>query len=247
MAGSLEREKYRSRDLGALRARYESLLKAQLGWLRPPKESFNRWLFERAARATCSPGTIEAVTDPLLPKIVEPEISPVMKREIMEDLPVKIYPPLQFLSDTDMALQYLTTYLHAALALVARLKSNPLSAREKQWEEEAKVVHLLQQAKVWVNTHTPMKTSLTMTVAKIQEVRAGSSSFLAAIAEPVVDHICKDMGEASQQAAINVAMAADGSERKRRNSSNDHPGTEGSKRARNIFERFVRACVRRVS
>lgn len=75
-----------------------------------PTESFNRWLLERkvADRAT------GISCDPVLPTDCEQEVSLSMKREILNDLPIKLVKP-KFVSD---ARRQLTKYAEGAKKIV---------------------------------------------------------------------------------------------------------------------------------
>lgn len=198
-------EKSRFQELLELRAHYETLLNTNLGWTRSPKESFNRWLFERSARPSVAGAS--STVDPLLLGIKTPEISPVMKREIMEDLPVKISPPIKFISDIKTARQHLSIFISSSLSLLSRLKANPLSAPEL-WSDEEKCAEKLRELESWQKARAPSDFTLATTLSKIHEVRQAVCPFLAHVAEPVVNAICISMGEAMQQAAHKVQLGS---------------------------------------
>lgn len=92
--------------------------------IKSPKESFYRWLMERKV--------IDRGCDPLLPSNCSPEISPLMYREIMNDIPLKIVKP-KFTGD---ARKQLSKYAEAAKNII---ESRPAPAESKKvvkWNAE---------------------------------------------------------------------------------------------------------------
>ena len=104
-----EVEQARALKVAKLRQGYEELCMAREG-IHAPTESFNRWLLERKvvdrARGTMS--------DPILASDCEDAISPSMRREILNDVPVKLIKP-KYVSD---ARRQLTKYAEGAKKIV---------------------------------------------------------------------------------------------------------------------------------
>ncbi|KAJ8679825.1 hypothetical protein QAD02_015612 [Eretmocerus hayati] len=89
-----------------------------------PKDSFNRWLMERKV--------IDCGTDPLLPSQCFPEISQSMKREIMNDIPIKLVRP-KFTGD---ARKQLSRYAEAAKSVVDSRDASRESRKVVKWNAE---------------------------------------------------------------------------------------------------------------
>lgn len=75
-----------------------------------PLESFNRWLLERKVFDQAA-GT---ASDPILPSDCDNEVSMSMKREILNDIPIKLGKP-KYVSD---ARRQLTKYAEGAKKIV---------------------------------------------------------------------------------------------------------------------------------
>lgn len=92
--------------------------------IKSPRESFMRWLMERKV--------IDRGSDPLLPSICHPEISPSMYREIMNDIPLKIVKP-KFTGD---ARKQLSKYAEAAKNII-EIRSAPAESKKVvKWNAE---------------------------------------------------------------------------------------------------------------
>ncbi|XP_077993785.1 mRNA (2'-O-methyladenosine-N(6)-)-methyltransferase-like [Glandiceps talaboti] len=89
-----------------------------------PKESFNRWLLERKV---CDRGN-----DPLLPSNCPKEISPSMYREIINDIPVKLFRP-KYAND---ARKQLFRYVEAAKKMINSRNVSPESRKVVKWNVE---------------------------------------------------------------------------------------------------------------
>lgn len=76
--------------------------------IKAPKGSFNRWLMERKV--------IDRGCDPILPSQCNPEVSPSMYREIIQDIPIKLVKP-KFTSD---ARKQLSSYADAAVEILEK-------------------------------------------------------------------------------------------------------------------------------
>lgn len=74
--------------------------------IKAPKGSFNRWLMERKV--------IDRGYDPILPSQCNPEVSPAMYREIINDIPIKLVKP-KFTSD---ARKQLSRYAESAVHII---------------------------------------------------------------------------------------------------------------------------------
>uniref|UniRef100_T1GRR0 PCIF1 WW domain-containing protein n=1 Tax=Megaselia scalaris TaxID=36166 RepID=T1GRR0_MEGSC len=94
--------------------------------IKPPKDSFNRWLVERKI--------VDRGWDPLLPSQVLgcSEISPVLYREIMQDIPIKIVKPRY----TGDARKQLSKYAEAAQNIVESRSTQPESKKVVKWNVE---------------------------------------------------------------------------------------------------------------
>lgn len=92
--------------------------------IKSPRESFLRWLMERKV--------IDRGFDPLLPSHCQPEISPSMYREIMNDIPLKIVKP-KFTGD---ARKQLSKYAEAAKNII-EIRSAPAESKKVvKWNAE---------------------------------------------------------------------------------------------------------------
>ena len=92
--------------------------------IKAPKESFARWLMERKV--------IDRGCDPLLPSSCQPEISPSMYREIMNDIPIKIVKP-KFTGD---ARKQLSKYAEAAKNIIEIRPAPAESKKVVKWNAE---------------------------------------------------------------------------------------------------------------
>ncbi|XP_050091266.1 mRNA (2'-O-methyladenosine-N(6)-)-methyltransferase [Anopheles aquasalis] len=90
----------------------------------PPKDSFQRWLMERRI--------IDQGIDPLLPSQCSPEISPLMYREILRDIPIRIVKP-KFTGD---ARKQLSRYCDAAKKIVERRGASEDSKKIVKWNAD---------------------------------------------------------------------------------------------------------------
>ncbi|XP_055383752.1 mRNA (2'-O-methyladenosine-N(6)-)-methyltransferase isoform X2 [Condylostylus longicornis] len=92
--------------------------------IKAPKDSFNRWLMERKI--------IDRGCDPLLPSNCQPEVSPSMYREIMNDIPIKIVKPKY----TGDARKQLSRYAQAAKNILESRSAPPESKKVVKWNVE---------------------------------------------------------------------------------------------------------------
>ncbi|XP_033626518.1 mRNA (2'-O-methyladenosine-N(6)-)-methyltransferase-like [Asterias rubens] len=103
-----------------LRFQYSELCYQREG-IQAPKESFNRWLLERKV--------IDKGQDPMLPSDCKPEVSPSMKREIMSDIPIRLYRPKLY----GEARKLLYRYAEAAKKLIESRKASSESRKIIKW------------------------------------------------------------------------------------------------------------------
>ncbi|XP_070536314.1 mRNA (2'-O-methyladenosine-N(6)-)-methyltransferase-like isoform X2 [Ptychodera flava] len=86
-----------------------------------PKESFNRWLLERKV--------IDKGNDPLLPSNCVQEVSPSMYREIINDIPIKVFRP-KYPND---ARKQLYRYAEAANKMIESRRVSSESRKVVKW------------------------------------------------------------------------------------------------------------------
>ncbi|XP_071817429.1 mRNA (2'-O-methyladenosine-N(6)-)-methyltransferase-like [Apostichopus japonicus] len=106
-----------------LRMQYQELCSHRES-INAPKESFNRWLMERKV--------IDKGLDPMLPSNCNPVVSPSMMREIMSDIPVKLYRPKM---NNDARL-LLSKYTESAMKMVEKRSVTPESRKVVKWNAD---------------------------------------------------------------------------------------------------------------
>lgn len=124
---NIELEIARNNSLKKLQNIYKDLCKKYLSWNNPPSGSFHRWIFERQTTAAIN----NIITDPILPPYINIKAES-MYREIVEDLPAKIKPSLQFISKTDELNKYIATYNKNANILINKYKNHKDTIQLKQ-------------------------------------------------------------------------------------------------------------------
>lgn len=92
--------------------------------IKSPKDSFHRWLMERKIR--------DKGCDPLLPSNCSNEISSLMYREIMNDIPIKIVKP----NHTGDARKQLSVYAESAKKLIESSPAPSDSKKVVKWNAE---------------------------------------------------------------------------------------------------------------
>mmetsp|Transcript_17852 Transcript_17852/g.44260 ORF Transcript_17852/g.44260 Transcript_17852/m.44260 type:complete len:813 (-) Transcript_17852:2572-5010(-) len=125
-ATSIEQEVKRWKIMVSLRELYGKLCKRILGWELPPKESFNRWLFERRERVDILLSQQQLVNDgsidPVFPPMMSPRIGPSVVYEILEDCPRKFYPPFNFINDARRVGEQMEEYCTAVNELLSNAR-----------------------------------------------------------------------------------------------------------------------------
>lgn len=119
----VDMEVLRANLTNRLRIQYQELCIQREG-ISAPKESFNRWLMERKV--------IDKGQDPMLPSNCNPIVSPSMMREIMSDIPVKLYRPKM----NNDARILLSKYAESAKKMIEKRPSTPESRKIVIWNAD---------------------------------------------------------------------------------------------------------------
>jgi len=212
----LKTELLRAELMEALRHRYQELCSQHLDWKLPPKESFNRWLCERHAAMATQPST-DGEYDPLVPGRVEPEVSPSLYRELLDDLPVKLRPGLPYVTEQAKAYEHLSTYLGAVSSLLAKhqgLAEDELAELNQRMRDT--------NAKCQVEE----KLAASEVVEAIRELQAFAKPLLVKLMGPVVGGLVRELGVAAHEAAVKIAEQAK-AESSDENGDNGDDGDDG--------------------
>lgn len=118
-----EIEVLRASLLHKLKQTYSEMCHAREG-IECPKDSFIHWLIERK--------TLDRGTEPVLPSHCSPEISQLMYREIMADIPIKLV-KAKFPGD---ARKQLARYAEAAKKMIESRNASPESRKVVKWNVE---------------------------------------------------------------------------------------------------------------
>ena len=179
----------------ALRLEYARLCKQEFGWELPPKESFNRWLVERKALQS-----LEGA-DALLP-VLGPAIraiSPSMHHEILEDIPVKLRPPLCFVTSRRKAVDHIYTFRTFALrALDSFRGQSEVLARSRRKELEA----IVEDTVRWCKSQQGRGAGVEEIKEKAQAMIDACCPELRRCMSPRVDALCTAMAEAANREAL---------------------------------------------
>lgn len=116
-------ELMRSSLVHKLRQQYQELCMTRES-IGAPSESFNRWLLERMV--------VDKGKDPMLPSQCKDPVSPSMMREIMSDIPIKLYRP-NLHSD---ARKLLVRYAEAAKKMIETRNASSESRKLVKWTAE---------------------------------------------------------------------------------------------------------------
>nr|XP_054748424.1 mRNA (2'-O-methyladenosine-N(6)-)-methyltransferase-like [Lytechinus pictus] len=106
-----------------LRQQYQELCSTREG-INAPSESFNRWLLERMV--------VDKGKDPMLPSQCPDPVSPSMMREIMSDIPIKLYRP----NLHSTARKLLSKYAEAAKKMIQSRPASSESRKLVKWNAE---------------------------------------------------------------------------------------------------------------
>lgn len=171
-------EMLRARRVEELRDEYRRQC-ARLGWASPPKESFNRWLFDRLSLGW--QGDEPLVPGPCASK--DDEAGASMRNEILEDLPVKIRPPLRFVRTAAEARAHLAEYAEGARRLMRLLDcpAEPARLVERALSSARDAVELDQGD------------DDERVVERVRRVRAECEPTLRRLALPTVEDVCRTM------------------------------------------------------
>ncbi|XP_786170.4 mRNA (2'-O-methyladenosine-N(6)-)-methyltransferase [Strongylocentrotus purpuratus] len=116
-------ELMRSVLVSKLRQQYHELCMAREG-IHAPSESFNRWLLERMV--------VDKGKDPMLPSQCPDPVSSSMMREIMSDIPIKLYRP----NLHSHARKLLVKYAEAAKKMIESRPASSESRKLVKWNAE---------------------------------------------------------------------------------------------------------------
>ncbi|XP_002730979.1 mRNA (2'-O-methyladenosine-N(6)-)-methyltransferase [Saccoglossus kowalevskii] len=177
-----EIEYERSNICNRLRISYAELCKSREG-LDAPKESFNRWLLERKV--------IDKGNDPLLPSDCSPVVSPSMYREIISDIPVKLYRP-KYASE---ARKQLFRYSEAAKKRIDSRNVSSESRKLVKWNVEDTFSWLRSQQQASVEEYQE----------RLGHLKEQCGPHLTDAAKHSVESICKKMNQMSRDAAKKIS------------------------------------------
>ncbi|XP_071496789.1 mRNA (2'-O-methyladenosine-N(6)-)-methyltransferase-like [Diadema antillarum] len=116
-------ELLRASVVAKLRQQYQELCMTREN-ISAPNESFNRWLLERMV--------VDKGKDPMLPSQCEHAVSPSMMREIMSDIPIRLYRP----NLHSAARKLLSSYAEAAKSMIQSRNASSESRKLVKWNAE---------------------------------------------------------------------------------------------------------------
>lgn len=106
-----------------IRQRYSLLVKDNLGFPSPPKESLNRYFMDEISHATLK----DIKSGNTLPPFPRSNFKAIV-REITEDLPAKLKPPIQYIKSDEVCRRYTKEYIQAYNKMMGEdLKFEPTS------------------------------------------------------------------------------------------------------------------------
>lgn len=118
-----EIEVFRAMLLHKLKQQFAEMCHSREG-IECPRDCFIRWLVERK--------TVDRGSEPVLPSQCVPEISQLMYREIMADIPIKLVKP-KYPGD---ARKQLARYAEAAKKMIESRNASPESRKVVKWNVE---------------------------------------------------------------------------------------------------------------
>lgn len=219
-------ELIRCRKMDTLRKKYQKLCYNALGWSQSPKESFNRWIFERNTQITLAfRKNNKTRIDPLIPDNTYPQKSTSMRREIIEDLPCKTRPPLQFVGSDDIACKYLEKYVQGILNLLNHYQSEnfnmwymtisePDDTRFSSHDASCSIKLLKTMAEEslqWLAdpgfeiANGQSCTNLEIVLDYIKSVKKKCHPHLESLFSPVADRLCNSIRDLCHESALDVA------------------------------------------
>lgn len=175
----LEQKRYYS--VSQLRVLYEKLLYDKLDRFKVPKESFNRWLFERMIHEREKRGN-----DPILPLKFEP-LAPTLLTEILDDVPVKVN---MFPKSKEDALKSIQIYKEKCLSWIDKENwGDILSNQQKE---------LLIQALNDIEKYAQTESDLTLIINKFKDKKTIIQSIFKVKIDPILNDIISTLSEKSE-------------------------------------------------
>lgn len=176
-----EIEVFRAVLLHKLKQQYSEMCHSREG-IECPRDSFVRWLVERK--------TVDRGTEPVLPSQCLPEISQLMYREIMADIPIKLIKP-KFPGD---ARKQLARYAEAAKKMIESRNATPESRKVVKWNVEDAFSWLRRTVNATYEDHTE----------RLNHLRKQCQSHLNQVARTSVEGICSKIYSLSSEYAKKI-------------------------------------------
>eukprot|EP00927_Polykrikos_kofoidii_P065182 TRINITY_DN60970_c0_g1_i1.p1 TRINITY_DN60970_c0_g1~~TRINITY_DN60970_c0_g1_i1.p1 ORF type:complete len:655 (-),score=94.93 TRINITY_DN60970_c0_g1_i1:60-1988(-) len=188
-------ELYRHREVHKLRAFYERRIRELTLGDHPPRESFNRWLFERINRRI--DGQVLPIwVDPLLGCIESDSVrdgSQGLREVLLDALPVEL--PYATWDDADAQRRNLRLYAEAAMLLLVRE------------EGDSATYQMCSEALSWTATNDcPEMETAAKAAEMLARLRAACEIVVEKHHGPAIERLCEDLEVAAREASASVRI-----------------------------------------